>query len=65
MELVLTHLLRRIREEFQEVPGLCLTVAEASRFWALDPSMCEQVLTALASTGFLTRGMDERYRLAA
>lgn len=56
------NLVQRIREEFEEVPGLRVTVTEASRFWGLDEQLCEQVLAQLLATGFLARGADERYR---
>jgi DNA-binding IclR family transcriptional regulator len=56
------NLVQRIREEFEEVPGLRMTVREASRFWGLDETTCEQVLGQLLETGFLARGADERYR---
>ena len=61
-ERTLTQLTQRIREEFAEVPGLQLTVKEASRFWALDEETCRQVLARLLETGFLARGADQRFR---
>jgi hypothetical protein len=56
---------QRIREEFEEMPGLRLTVHEASRFWALDEDTCELVLTELATQGFLARGVDNRFQVHA
>jgi hypothetical protein len=55
-------LVQRIREEFEEAPDLRMTVGEAARFWALDVTTCERVLTELLRSGFLARGADERYR---
>ena len=52
-----------IREEFEEVPGLRLSVFEASRFWGLDLPTCELVLAELAADGFLARGMDRRFQM--
>ncbi len=46
-------LLRRIRAEFREMPGLCLTVPQARRLWALQDSACEAVLARLLHDGFL------------
>lgn len=63
-EVMLIKLAQRIREEFEEAPGLRITVGEASRFWGLDQEICAQVLALLLATGFLTRGVDERYRQA-
>ena len=58
----LIKLAQRIREEFEEVPGLRITVAEASRFFGLDETTCAWVLARLLAAGFLTTGVDQRYR---
>jgi len=54
---------QRIREEFEETPGLRLTVREASRFWAMDEATCQLVLLDLVSQGFLAQGIDNRYQM--
>jgi hypothetical protein len=64
VEAMLLKLAQRIREEFEETPGLRITVREACRFWGLDEETCGQVLARLLAAGFLTRGVDERYRQA-
>lgn len=46
----------RVRAEFNEMPGLCLTLPQAVRFWALDPESCRGVLDQLTREGFLVRG---------
>ncbi len=51
-------LLRRIRAEFREMPGLCLTVPQARRLWALKAPVCNAVLTRLLHDGFLRRTGD-------
>jgi hypothetical protein len=61
VEAVLLNLVQRIREEFEEAPGLHFTVSEASRFWGLDEPTAERVLAQLLATGFLARGDDERF----
>ena len=58
----LTKLVQRIQEEFDEAPGLEITVNEGARFWALDAETCERVLTRLHETGFLVKTHDEHYR---
>ena len=58
-------LTQRIREEFEEVPGLELSIREGARFWGLDEATCEQVLDRLRAAGILSRGNDQRYRLAS
>jgi hypothetical protein len=48
-------LLIRIRGEFLEMPGLCLTQQQACRLWQMDELTCDGVLGALVEAGFLTR----------
>ena len=55
-------LVQRIREEFEEAPGLEIDVNDGARFWALDPFMCELVLTRLHDLKFLVRTAAGRYR---
>ena len=57
------NIVQRIREEFEETPGLRLSVPEASRFWGLDEATCELVLAELAVDGFLARGADRRFQM--
>jgi hypothetical protein len=49
------HIIRRIKAEFLEMPGLCLTVLQASRFWGLERALCESVIDVLVSCAFLRR----------
>jgi len=46
-------LLRRVRAEFLEMPGLRLTRAQARRLWALDEASCDAILAALVEARFL------------
>ena len=55
-------LMQRIREEFDEAPGLRITVEEGVRFWAIDRETCAQILGRLHQLGFLVRTSDSRYR---
>ena len=54
-------LIQRIREEFEEFPGLRVSVTEAARFWGLDLATCEAILKELLAIGFLAEGTDQRY----
>ena len=45
--------IRRIREEFKEMPGLRLTPAQATRLWGLDDHTCRQVIDVLVAAAFL------------
>jgi hypothetical protein len=49
------NLLDRIRGEYLEMPGLRLTLAQATRLWGLSPSITGGLLDTLAGDGFLAR----------
>jgi len=44
---VILKLAQRLREEFEESPGLCVTIDEGTPFWGLDEDVCEVVLSEL------------------
>ena len=48
-------LLRRVRSEFLEMPGLRLTLPQAGRLWGLDQASCSAMLDALVESRFLLR----------
>lgn len=50
--------LRRVRGEYIEMPGLRLTVAQAQRLWGLDRAVCDALLGALVDAKFLFRTRD-------
>jgi hypothetical protein len=50
--------LRRVRCEFLEMPGLRLTEPQARRLWGLDPESCAAVLDVLVDAQFLFRTRD-------
>jgi len=49
---------RRVRGEFLEMPGLRLTSQQARRLWRLDETACEAVLGALVDARFLAKTRD-------
>jgi len=49
----LEAVLRRVRAEFVEMPGLRLTPAQAMRLWGLDRDSCRAVIDALIDASFL------------
>ena len=51
-----------IRAEYLEMPGLCLTVAQAARLWNANPGECSQTLDQLTRAGFLYRSKDQYLR---
>lgn len=52
------EVVRRIRGEFLEMPGLRLTEQQARRMWCLDETACEAVLGALVDARFLAKTRD-------
>jgi hypothetical protein len=51
-----------VRAEYLEMPGLCLTVAQAARLWNVGRDECLQTLDALTRAGFLYRSRDQYLR---
>ena len=49
---------RRIRGEFLEMPGLRLTPDQARRLWRLDETACQAILGALVDARFLSKTRD-------
>ena len=49
------EVLQRIQGEFVEMPGLCLTAAQAQRLWGLERDVCDALLGALVDARFLSR----------
>jgi hypothetical protein len=46
-------LVQRVQSEFNEMPGLRLTPAQAARLLGLQPRTCDQVVQALVRAEFL------------
>jgi hypothetical protein len=46
-------LVERIRGEFNEMPGLQLTIAQAARLWGMEVAACRSVVDALVDASFL------------
>jgi hypothetical protein len=57
--------LRRVRAEYLEMPGLRLTRAQAQRLWGLDTRTCEQLLVALTESRFLAQTRDGAFVLSS
>lgn len=52
------QLVQRVRSEFNEMPGLRLTPAQAARLLGLDQTSCQRVINALVGADFLQRAPD-------
>ena len=62
--LLTAQLLTRIRGEFREMPGLSLTLRQASRLWNLDPVVCDTALRILIEERYLAQTRRGTFRLA-
>ena len=51
--MTLPALMHRVGRDFEEMPGLELTLAQASRLWNMTPDDCRSVMDALTASGFL------------
>ena len=58
------ELVRRVRGEFREMPGMRLTLDQASRLWTLERDACARVLSSLVAARFLQIDGNGRYRKA-
>jgi len=56
----LGRLVERVRGEFNEMPGMQLTEAQAARLWGLEPTACHGVVELLVGAAFLRRTPNGR-----
>ena len=56
---ITNQLLCRIRSEYLEMPGLCLTLKQAQRLWGLEEQTCREAMQLLVDTKFLHRAVVE------
>jgi hypothetical protein len=49
-------LVDRVKAEFNEMPGLRLTLPQATRLWGLEQTLCLTVVETLVRTSFLRWG---------
>lgn len=56
------HAAARVRDEFAALPGLSLTTEQARLVFDLEREMCERVLAALVTEGFLSRTPQGSFR---
>jgi hypothetical protein len=50
-----TELLKRIRAEYMEMPGLRVTIAQGQRLFGLEWTLCQTVFDALVDEAVSTR----------
>jgi hypothetical protein len=58
---VANDLLNRAKQEYVEMPGLVLTVRQASRLWNLDAGVCHALLSTLLREEFLAQTREGAY----
>lgn len=51
-----------IGAEYDGLPALSLTVAQAMRLWSIDGDIARRVLDSYVESGYLTLDADGRYR---
>ena len=56
------NLVARVYGEYIEMPGLQLTLAQASRLWNIQPATSAHVLERLVDSAFLRRSGDRYVR---
>ena len=54
----LAELLRLVREQYRDTPGLTLTKPQATRLFGVAPSVCAAMFRALVMEDFLSRTGD-------
>jgi len=57
-------LAERVRAEYREMPGLCLSLAQAARLLGLERHVCFGILADLLDEGFLRQTARGDYALA-
>jgi len=55
-ELELMSIQQRVRVEYDEMPGLVLTIPQAARLWRLEKSVIEHVMASLVAADYLRQG---------
>ena len=55
------RLIRRIRTDYLEMPGLCITSSHAQRLWSVEPGTCEALLKLLVDSRFLRHTERDPY----
>jgi hypothetical protein len=51
----------RIRAEYEEMPGLCLTRRQMGRLFLLDADVCDSAVDELVTSGFLRSWRDNTF----
>jgi hypothetical protein len=63
-DIELMTIVRRVRLEYERMPGLALTIPQAARLLRLDPDQVETVMAALVDAEYLRLGRSGFVRRA-
>lgn len=63
--MTLNELVVLMRAEFNEMPGLRLTLSQAQRLWGVESALCSSAIQALERASFLRRAGGDFYVKAA
>ena len=55
----------RVRAEFEEMPGMTLTMPQASRLFGLDHDLCKTIVDRLVVAAFLKRTQNGAFTRVA
>ena len=49
---------KRVRAEFEEMPGMTLTMRQASRLFGIEPDVCRRIVDRLVTAAYLRWTQD-------
>ena len=55
------RLMDQVQAEYNEMPGLSVTLRQAQRLWAVDRETCEEALKGLTASGVLRMTAKGRF----
>ena len=55
------RLMNQVQAEYNEMPGLSITLRQAQRLWAVDRVTCEEALRRLTASGVLRMTAKGRF----
>jgi hypothetical protein len=61
IDVVFVNWTERVRGEYLEMPGLALTKWQMRRMWHFDATVCDAVVDALVTSGFLKQRPDRAF----
>jgi len=56
---------RRVRADYDQMPGLSLTARQAARLWNVTPDVSQRVLSSLVAAGYLRKGASGYVRTSS